>query len=306
MNDSLVFTLAKVVVATAWADGEVSLDEINAMKDLLFRLPDLTQMDWERLEMYIETPVSDDERQRLVSELRAKVRTNEDKQLIEQAMEAIVQADGELSEDEREVFAEVIDQVGSVDTGVFGSLNRLLRPARSRRSQALSGAPNRETQFDDYINNRVYYELQVRLSNNGMEFNINDSELRRLSLAGGLLSRVARVDRVVSQEELSQISAAAQRGWDLNEAEANLVAEVAVSDMSEDLDYLRLCWNLFDVTTADERLRLTDALFEVAAADGRVTNEEIEEIRGISNSLKLTHKEFIDAKLKVPREIRDS
>jgi tellurite resistance protein len=49
-----------------------------------------------------------------------------------------------------------------------------------------------------------------------------------------------------------------------------------------------------------------DALFAVAAADGGVSNDEIEEIRGISNSLKLTHKEFIDAKLRIPREIRES
>jgi uncharacterized tellurite resistance protein B-like protein len=230
VNDSLVFTLAKVVVATAWADGEVSPDEINSMKDLLFRVPDLTQRDWERLEMYIESPVSEDERQRLVSELRSKIQSHEDKDLVEQTMAAIVQADGELTEEERIVFTEVIEEVGTVNTGVFSNLNRLLRPARSRRSQALTNAPNRETHFDDYINNRVYYELRIKMSENGMEFNLSDSELRKLSLAGGILSRLARVDRRVSQEELDEISQAVKRGWGLSEAESNLVAEVAVSD----------------------------------------------------------------------------
>jgi hypothetical protein len=42
----------------------------------------------------------------------------------------------------------------------------------------------------------------------------------------------------------------------------------------------------------------------VAAAAGRASNEEIEEIRSIANSLRLTHKAFIDAKLTLPREKR--
>lgn len=38
--------------------------------------------------------------------------------------------------------------------------------------------------------------------------------------------------------------------------------------------------------------------------DGGVSNDEIEEIRTITNVLKLTHKQFIEAKLKIPRERR--
>ena len=45
-------------------------------------------------------------------------------------------------------------------------------------------------------------------------------------------------------------------------------------------------------------------LFAVADGDGRVSYEEIEEVRAIANVLKLTHRQFIDAKLKIPRERR--
>jgi hypothetical protein len=43
----------------------------------------------------------------------------------------------------------------------------------------------------------------------------------------------------------------------------------------------------------------------VAAADGVACYDEIEEIRAIAESLKLSHRQFIEAKLKLPRERRE-
>ena len=62
--------LAKVMVAAAWADGNVSLDEINSLKDLLFHLPDMTAGDWAQIDIYIDFPVEEAERIRLVEDLR--------------------------------------------------------------------------------------------------------------------------------------------------------------------------------------------------------------------------------------------
>ena len=68
----LILTLAKVLLAAAWADGEMSHEEINSMKDLLFRLPQLSARQWASLQMYMEAPVGDAERARLVDELRRR------------------------------------------------------------------------------------------------------------------------------------------------------------------------------------------------------------------------------------------
>ena len=74
MSDkNLILTLAKVIVAAAWADGEMTLEEINSLKDLLFQLPhaggvQITGREWARLEMYIESPVGAAERARLVEQ----------------------------------------------------------------------------------------------------------------------------------------------------------------------------------------------------------------------------------------------
>ena len=41
-DEHLILTLAKVVLAAAWADGELTHEEINSMKDVLFRMPQLS------------------------------------------------------------------------------------------------------------------------------------------------------------------------------------------------------------------------------------------------------------------------
>jgi uncharacterized tellurite resistance protein B-like protein len=57
-------------------------------------------------------------------------------------------------------------------------------------------------------------------------------------------------------------------------------------------------------STHDDRLRLLDALFAVAAADGTVSVVEEETIRQIASELGLDHDEYVHARAKV-REHRE-
>jgi uncharacterized tellurite resistance protein B-like protein len=70
------------------------------------------------------------------------------------------------------------------------------------------------------------------------------------------------------------------------------------------MDYYRLTREFFTSTTGEERSQFLKVLFSVANADGFVSVKEIEEIRAIANSLRLTHKQFIDAKLTIPKDQR--
>ena len=118
------------------------------------------------------------------------------------------------------------------------------------------------------------------------------------------MARVAHVDREVTEDEFDRMVHALQAGWDITPEAAAFVAEVAVSEASAELDFFRLTRQFFTSTTEVERVRFLDVLFAVADADGRVSYDEIEEIRRIARSLNLTHKQFIGAKLKIPRERR--
>jgi uncharacterized tellurite resistance protein B-like protein len=71
------------------------------------------------------------------------------------------------------------------------------------------------------------------------------------------------------------------------------------------MDRHRLAREFADECEPEERVEFLDVLFALASADGMATYEEIEEIRLMAQSLKLSHKQFIDAKLKIPREQRE-
>jgi uncharacterized tellurite resistance protein B-like protein len=296
--------LAKVMIAAAWADGDVNNDEMNSLKDLLFQLPEMTASDWAELDIYIETPVGDAERARLVADLQASLKSSQDKEMALTMIDELVEADGEISVEEQASVNEIKSAIKDANVGVLGSMGNFLGGSVNRRSKAVTDAPNRELYLDDYVKNKVYYSVSRRLELEETEIDLSEKELRRLSLAGGLMARVAYVDHEVQEGEFDTMVSAIKGNWELSDIEAAMVAESAVSAITKGLDYYRLSRRFFESTNEDERLHFMDALFAVADGDSGVSYEEIEEIRTIATVLKLTHKQFIDAKLKIPRERR--
>ena len=299
-NPDTIISLAKVLIAAAWADGQISEDEELSLKDLLWRLPEVHARQWEELAIYLDAPVEAAERERLVAELRAQISSADQRELALSKLDEMVNADGVVAEREQAVVAEARAALESADVGLWGSLSRLLI---GRRAEATAGAPNREKYLNDFVRNRVYYRLRQRLAAEGVVWDVSDAELRRLGLAGGLLALVAGVVDGVADEERAAMVATLRDAWSLPAESATLVVEVALSG-DEPLDFYRLVREFAEVTTAEERLRFLDALFGVAAADGAATFEEIEQIRLVALGLKLSHTEFIDAKMKLPRERR--
>lgn len=297
-NPNLLITLAKVIITAAWADGDVTLEEINCLKDLFFRIPDMTAKDWAKLDIYINSPVDEHERSRLIEELKAALKTPADKALAISKLEEIIQADGVISDEEAAVVGEIKASIQEVNVSIFGQMGRLMRQPLQRRSQALENAPNRELFLEDFIKNRVFYNVRRRLALDQAELDIPEPEIRKLSLAGGLMARVAFVDREVTEGEIDAMVKALKTRWGISRQAATLVAEVAVAEITKKLDYHRLSREFFECTSKDERIRFMDVLFSVAEGDGQISYHEIEEIRTISKMLKLTHKEFIDAKLR--------
>jgi uncharacterized tellurite resistance protein B-like protein len=296
--------LAKVMIAAAWADGSITNDEINSLKDLLFQLPEMTASDWAELDIYIETPIGEAERARLIAELGSSLSSSHEKAMALTMIDELVSADGEITDEERETAEEIKSAIQDANVGVLGGMGKFLGNSVNRRSQAVENAPNRELYLDDYVKNKVFYNVNRRLELEQTDIDIPERELRRLSLAGGLMARVAYVDHEVQEGEFDSMVNAIQNNWELSDVEAALVAESAVSAITKGLDYYRMSREFFESTTEDERVHFMDALFAVADGDGRVSYEEIEEIRTIATVLKLHHKQFIDAKLKIPRERR--
>lgn len=313
MNErELILKLARVIIAIAWIDGEISNEEINCLKDLLFSLrksgfDDVMQFnaqEWARLDMYIESPVGEEERERLVVDLQNSLRSPEDKQVALNALENMVHADGIVSDEEKTRLIEIKQAIESVEVGAIGGLQRLLGGAMQRRLKAVANAPNRETYFEDFVKNKVYYSVSQRLAAEGKRLDISDGDLRKLSLVGGLMAKIAYQDREVSDDEFQQMVDAIESNWNLSQEEAIFVSEVAVNALDVTYDTFRMIRELTASTTYEERKEILYTLFAVASADGDISFNETEEIRIMARSLELTHSDFIDAKLRVLGEER--
>lgn len=307
MSDStLLMALAKVIIAAAWADGSVDHEEINSLKDLLFRLTDMTARDWASLDIYIDSPVGDEERERLIEDLKANLKTEQDRELTLASLRALISADGLVDEDEELVYEQIKSELDNVGTGLFGSMGRLMRGPVQRRTQTVAGLPDRERNLDDFIDNRIYYHVSQQMENGEIELDLPEDDIRKLCLTGGLLARVAHVDRDFTQAEMDWMEKVLQEKWQINQQAADLIVDIASTDIANAVDYYRLSRQFFECTTEAERIKFTEALFTIAAQDGQVSYDETEEIRTIAYVLKLTHKQFIDAKLTIPREQRAS
>jgi uncharacterized tellurite resistance protein B-like protein len=309
-----MLTLAKVIVAAAWADGEITHDEVNSVKDLLFHLPrtvgdgqpiEITSTDWATLKLYAEAPVSQAERTRLVEELRQALQTPQDRQLAITALENLVQADGLVTDQERAVVDEITAALDRVDQERFMSkLSRLLRGPVQRRSQTVANAPNREMYLEDYLKNKVYLKVKYRLHLEGDDLDIPDDQLRKLSLAGGLMARIAHVDNQVVEAEFDQMVQVLQTDWNTSLQAATLVAQVAVAETTPTMDYYRMTREFFEQTTEAERVNFLDVLLDVAAADGGISHQEQEEFRLIARGLMVNEKQYTEALKKAHQKLR--
>lgn len=325
MDKTLIETLGKVIITVAWADGKITRDETECLRDLLFEYQHtltfsfnlgqellseiggvtqesggynygLTSKYQAFFDMYTESTIGEAERERLIQELKEAVSTKEDKALVLATLKSMVEADGKITDDEQVLLDGITAQIESVDTGVFASLGRLLLGAMQRRSLAVNDAPNREKYFNEYLKNKVYYEVRRRLDLGEGNVEIADEELRKLSMAGGMMARVAQVDHVVLDEEKDKITSTLQANWGLNQESAAFVTEVAISEGAAHFDYLRMSREFMQITQPGERVNFLDVLFAVAKADGKISDQEFKEINEIADYLLLRRSRVREAR----------
>ena len=301
----LVMDLAKVLIAAAWADGELTNEEINSLKDLLFSLPEVTGREWSHLEAYMDSPVGPGEREELLKKVLSHIKSDEDKAFVLETIEKLFQADGVVSGEEDALLEEIRGMVSDVDTGIFARLTNMMKGVLTRRDEAYKTGAQGGRNIDDYMKNTVYYQLQLERKGKDIEFVVPEEDLRKLCLAGGLLARIAAIDAEISESEKQTIAQVLSAEWGLSEQEACFVAEVSCQRTVKGLDYFHLTRGFFDCTSFDERRRFLKCLFQIANASEKTSYDETEEIRKISNSLKLAHKDFIEAKLTIPDEERE-
>ncbi|MBN2684406.1 MAG: TerB family tellurite resistance protein [Pontiellaceae bacterium] len=301
----IVLDLAKLVICAAWADGELCNDEINALKDLLFTLGEISVEDWSKLTMYMESPPSKKESEEILNRVIESLHTAEEKTFALDTLQALFKCDGKVTIEEQKLMNELEKSIRDRSTNLFSSFTQAFKTAVLQRTAKIKSSFLREAESEDYIKNTIYYDLKRLMKTAAVRSNKTDDELRKICLAVGLLARIANMDNDISIEEKKAMCHILADDWNLSADEAKLLVDISCERTTKGLDYFRLTCGYFECTDIPERKAFLKTLFKVANAANKTDNEEIEEIRRISHSLKLAHQDFIDAKLTISREDRN-
>ncbi|MXX11488.1 MAG: hypothetical protein F4Z68_08925 [Nitrospira sp. SB0667_bin_9] len=319
-----ILDLGKLMIGIAWIDGRLEQDEINALKELLFLLPDISGEEWMQLELYMTHAVSDAERRDLLDRVLSGIRSSGDKQLVLETLEKLVAGDGsgravgDTPETALPVLSEVEGSLskGGVTESAFvedvrqdlegrstGLLVHLTAPFRKTLKRKASQG-TREDRIEDFIKNTIYFQLTSELEQQGRILSIPETEARKICLAAGLMAHVAWVDNEVCHREREAMNVALRELWNVPADEARLITGMSQARIMHGLDLVRLTSGFCRHTTIEERKAFLRCLFAIANAAENTSHDEIEAIRQIAKSFELPHQEFIEAKLTIPRQDR--
>ena len=130
--------------------------------------------------------------------------------------------------------------------------------------------------------------------------NLEPGRARFIAAFAYILSRVARADMNVSDEETKEMERQVIHLSSLPEEQAVLVVQIAKTQATlfGGTENFLVTNEFKDIANLEQRLALLDCLFAVAAADKVISTVEEREIRLINDELQLTHDQFIAARFK--------
>lgn len=276
--------LLKVLLAAAWADSKVTQSELNYIKVLAQKFR-LTDEDWLQLQPYIEDPPSEEEVDALFADLLSRIATPLGRNEVVQHLENMMRADDQITAEEHdflEHYTLVLKHASTADL-LVGRLKGLF--SKRRKHDALD--------LDEFFHNKILFKLRRHVGTDRIT-----PEIRRLCLLGGLMGIVAQADGEIDPRELEEIRVQLRLRHNFDPESLEVLMTIIEEESVRGLDRATLISEYAANAAFEQRVELMDLLFAVAAADQVLTFAELEELRGISAVLGLSHRQYIDCKLK--------
>ena len=135
-----ILDLGKLMIGIAWIDGRLQQEEMNALKELLFLLPEISGEDWMQLELYMTHAVTDAERQDLLNRVLSGVRSSKDKRLVLETLEKLVAGEGRQPGREAEWVNHVRQDIERRGAGLIAHLTAPPSANLEEQSRPVSGS----------------------------------------------------------------------------------------------------------------------------------------------------------------------
>jgi uncharacterized tellurite resistance protein B-like protein len=114
-----------------------------------------------------------------------------------------------------------------------------------------------------------------------------------------LLVEIARIDETFTQEELETVLSILKDKYDLSKEHADALIAEAEAELKASLDLWQFVKLINNNYTNEEKSEIIETLWRVVYVDGKMNQFEHYLMNKLKNLLRLSHKQLIDAKLKV-------
>ena len=281
------------MTTVAWADGEMTHSELNLLKSFIRKF-DLDKKDVAELRPYLEAPVSKKRREELYHQLIAELSSSEEKQEIIQAMETMAGTKKKKSEEELELVTQFTDWLkkSSFTSRSLGKVRNFFQRT------IFADAREKDPELEKYFKRKVFKKIELRSAKRGHKINLPDDEIYHICLLGTLLASVAQVDDIFEDVEKDALKNVMQKIFSFSKQELEILLEVIEEQARHGFDFHEVATETNQIIPYKERLQLIDCFFAIAAADGRISHEESEQIRKITKAMYIPHQAFKESKMK--------
>lgn len=141
---------------------------------------------------------------------------------------------------------------------------------------------------------RDFVEKQIMAQEQTGDRAASEHALRLATAA--LLVEMSRQDETVHEKEREAVARALRERFDLRPDEVDELYALAEAEVAEAIDYYQFTSLIKDHFSPEQKERVVELLWQVAAADGHIDSFEEHMVRRIADLLYLSHSSFIRAK----------
>ena len=116
-----------------------------------------------------------------------------------------------------------------------------------------------------------------------------------------LLLEMAHIDGEFSESERESIINIIKKDYDLSDEHAAALIEAAGEELKRSIDLWKFSRLINQNYSTDEKIQIIEMVWKVIYTDGKLDKHEDYLVHKLANLLRLTHRELIDAKMRVIR-----
>ena len=116
-----------------------------------------------------------------------------------------------------------------------------------------------------------------------------------------LLLEMSNIDGEFSALERESITSILKRNFDLSDEHATSILEASNEELKGSIDIWQFTNCINQNYSIEEKIRVVEMVWDVVYADGKLDKHEDYLVHKLATLLRLTHKQLIDAKLKVKK-----